>query len=123
MTVIASIARNDMRRILARRSTAIVAATATSRYGRMIHVGQRTPGSRRMTVGTRICRRNMSDRFGRRLHRADPRMAGNACSTCAFEGTARMAVVAANAGMSTIQLKPGTEVVKRLLCFRRRREC
>lgn len=88
--------------------------TAAGNRG-MIHVSDGAPCRRRVAVGANLGTGNVINGLCRRLHRTDRRMTADTRRIRTLELAARVAAVAAHIGMSAIQLKPGTEVIERLL--------
>ena len=73
-----------------------------------------------MAVATDLRTRNMIDRSCSRLNGADRGMATYTSWTRALELGAGMTAITGHVGMCTVKLKPGAEMVERLLCRRGR---
>lgn len=74
-----------------------------------------------MTVAAEGRALDMIDRFRRRLHCADRRVAAHACRARALELAANMAAIATDIGMRVVEVKPGAEMIERFLGVGRRK--
>ena len=101
---------------------AVVARTAATEYCGVIHVRDRAPGRCRMACRTCFRRCNVAGWFHCRENRTDLGMAACAHGACTLENATRVASVAADILMRAIEIEASTEVVKLLLCIRRRCE-
>ena len=115
VAVAALIAGGNVVRRLAGRYDAVMAGSAASHDGRMVHEGNRAPRGRGVTVRANVRRRDMIARLARCLHGALLRVAANAYRDCTLELATRVAALAVDAGVRAIQHEACAEVVERLL--------
>ena len=122
VAIVALFARNDVAGWFAGCQYPVVAGTAASRHRRVVHVRDRAPGGCCMATLAKRGRRYVVGRLHRRLHKADWRMATCTGGIRAFEYAARVASVATDIQVGAVKMEPSGEMVKWLLCFRRRCE-
>ena len=122
VAVVTLVAGSDMSGWFAGCLAAIVASAAAARYFGVIHIGDRTPRRSRMATRAKRRRCDVARRPHRREHGADLGMAACANRTGALEDAAGMTPVATDILVCTIEVKTGSEMIKRFLCRRRRSE-
>lgn len=69
-----------------------------------------------MAVGTNLCTGDVIDGFQSCLHGANRGMAAYTGRTRALKPGAGMTAITGHVDMCTVKLKPGAEMVERLLC-------
>lgn len=119
MAVVTLVTGDNMPRWFAGRLAAVVASAAAARYFGVIHIGDRTPRRSRMAARAKRRRCDVARRPHRREHGADLGMASRASRTGALENAAGMTPVATDILVCTIEIKTGSEMIKRFLCRRR----
>jgi len=115
VAVIALVARLRMPWRFAGGDDAVVAVAAAAFGGGVIHVGDRAPGCRGVTVGAYVRCRDMVDRLGRRLDSADRGVTTDAGRIGSLEGPAGVAALAADIGVRPVEYETRCVVIERFL--------